>query len=158
MATDKEAMRQFRATRKLLGFANTSVYVPRNRMAEHSRFLERLKAERLLEVLETYPSGSPEIAALAGRNYSDIPDRQFVQGVKERFKQHRAVTQLCNELLASIERAALAHSMSKREDQDDLVKWQAEAVAYSALASVQSKELNALIFNLERPNGRTATG
>lgn len=145
----KEHMNAFREARKVMGFTHTSAYVPSNRLADFSLYVERLKAERMLEICEM-PPHSGERMALSRRNLGDVPTVQEVQAMAARYPNQPNVTKQVKELITALENANSAHNVARQaDDNDDYVKWMSKAVAHNQMANVLWRELTQAVHQLE---------
>lgn len=137
----KERMIAFRKARSTMGFRHTSAYVPNARLANFSIYVERLKAERMMELIEE-PITSEARIALAQCNYVDIPSRADFTSTAERYKlQKEIVKQIKLALEYSENFRAAAGAARIASDADDYTKWQSIAVANNAMAAVIWREI-----------------
>jgi hypothetical protein len=146
----KEYMNAFREARKLMGFTHTSAYVPSNRLADFSLYVERLKAERMLEICEM-PPHSRERAALAQRNTTEIPTVQEVMAAVGRFPNQPSLNRQAQLCIKTLEDANAAMNVARQCDDsdEDRVKWMSKAVANNHMANVLWRELAHAIHQLE---------
>lgn len=136
----RQSMVSYRHARKVMGFTHTSAYVPNSKLADFSLYVERLKAERMLEICEE-PVSSPARRALAQRNFVDIPTPQEINGLIERNKAHKEIVKHAKLSLFHSEQYATALSASRKVDTDDeYIRWISEAVAHNHMVSVIWRE------------------
>lgn len=137
----KESMVSFRKSRSAMGFKHTSAYIPNSRIADFSIYVERLKAERMMEICEE-PTTSVARTALSQCNYVEVPNRQELQAMMERNKEQREIVKQCKLALDHAERFNAASMASRMtQDEDDYIKWQSIAVANSSMAAVIWREI-----------------
>ena len=149
----KEHMNAFREARKIMGFKHTSAYVPSNRLTDFSLYVERLKAERMLEICEMSPQ-SGERKALANRNVIDVPTVQEVMAMIGRFPNQPNLNRQAQQCIKSLEDANAAQNVARQaEDNDDYVKWASKAVAHNHMANVLWRELAHSAHQLEAYGG-----
>lgn len=149
----KEHMNAFREARKVMGFTHTSAYVPSNRLADFSLYVERLKAERMLEICDL-PPHSGERRALSRRNLLDVPSVQEVQAMVARYPNQPAITKAARECITRLEDANAAGNVARQSDNnDDYVKWMSKAVANNHMANVLWRELAHSTHQLEAYGG-----
>jgi cation transport regulator ChaB len=143
-------MINFRKARDTMGFRHTSAYVPNAQLANFSIYVERLKAERMMELIKE-PITSEARIALAQCNYIDIPTHYDFNNAIERYKQHKDLVNQAKEAIGYAEAFRTAASAAKAsEDADDYVKWQSIAVANNAMAAVIWREI---IYAAQEVNG-----
>lgn len=147
----KEHMNAFREARKVMGFTHTSAYIPSNRLTDFSLYVERLKAERMLEICELSPH-SGERKALAGRNIAEVPTVQEVMALVGRFPNQPNLNRMAQQCIKSLEDANAAQNVA-RQDEEDYVKWMSKAVANNHMANVLWRELVHSAHQLEAYGG-----
>lgn len=154
----KEHMNAFREARRIMGFTHTSAYVPSNRLADFSLFVERLKAERMLEICEM-STHSRERQALANRNVTEAPSVQEVMALVARYPNQPALNRQAALCIKSLEDANAALNVARQSDadEDDRVKWMSRAVANNHMANVQWRELASAALQLEHANVKEAS-
>lgn len=151
---NKEYMTAFRESRKAMGFRHTSAYVPSNRLAEFSLYVERLKAERMLEICQLPPHGR-ERRALSTRNTPDVPSEAEIKAVLERHPHQPALQKTASTLFEHLAQANTASNVAKLEDDEDMqIKYMSLNVAHTHMASVLWRELVFMLTQLEGNNAR----
>lgn len=144
-------MEAFREARKLMGFKHTSAYIPANRVTEFSLYVERLKAERMIELLELDPHGR-ERRALASRNLTDVPTVEEAYALAKRVEQP-SVNRQVKLLVDHLNQANSAFNVAKvAKDDDDVVKWMSVAVAHNHMANIIWRELAHVVRAMEGGN------
>lgn len=137
----KEYMQAFREARKLMGFTHTSAYVPNNRLTEHSLYVDRITAERMLEICQLLPT-SRERISLSKRNVKDVPSPDEVKRLAGNHPNQASIQRQAKECIEALEKANSTMNVAKlAEDEEDQVKWASMAVAWNHMASVLWKEL-----------------
>lgn len=150
----KHYMKTFREARQEMGFTHTSAYVPTARLTEFSLFVDRLKAERMLEICETCDPHSGERRALAGRNVMNLPTPDEAEAVLGRHPNQPAIKRQVHELMDRLISANSTMNVAKAsETEDDALKMMSWAVAHNHMANVLWRELVFATQQLESRNG-----
>jgi hypothetical protein len=145
----REHMDSFREAKREMGFKHTSAYVPRNRMADFSLYVERLKAERMLEICSLDPT-SRERETLANRNIIEVPTVQEVTSIVERYSNQPAITKQAKLCIESLEKSNSTLNVGKlSEPGEEWVKWTSLAVAHNHMANILWRELAQMVHQLE---------
>lgn len=148
----KESMVAFRKSRKVMGFKHTSAYIPADRVADFSLYVERLKAERMMGIVANEPIESEGRMALALCNFINSPSLADLQAMIERNKSHSDIVRQCKECIKYIEAYSVASNAAlASDDEDDYIKWQSSAVANNHMAVVIWREIT---FAVQELHGR----
>lgn len=146
-------MNSFREARKEMGFKHTSSYVPSNRLADYSLYVERLKAERMMEICQLPPT-SRERVVLAQRNVIDVPTPDEVAVLMKRYPNQTAITKNAKQCLEHLENSNSTMNVGKLSDNDeDFNKWTSLAIAHNHMANVLWREITYMVHQLETHKG-----
>lgn len=144
-ASARQSMSVFRENRKLMGFVHTSVYLPEAKREEFGRFVDRVKAEYMMELLEL-PPNDPARIALAQCNYAAVPDPSEVH-LLYNATEDVALRKLYKKVLFHLESYMTARNGLRIVTNDD------EVITFASIAVAQN--MMAAYFWSEAKHERT---
>ena len=102
-AKDRAYAQNYRETRKAMGFKHVTTYIPTGREKEFNVIVERMKADRAMEIVETSVVSSTEYQALSTRYFLPVPTIKELNEARTVFEHHPSILSICKECSKHIE-------------------------------------------------------
>ena len=140
MRKDVSYMRKLRFNRKALGLKQMTLFVPENEVNAVNLFVDRLQAERMLDIVQ---QGDMKLLRLvAARNLNSLPS---IGDTNERFKGQQLKGDLKAALAEAVKYtekfAAFYHTALESEDNEEMhIQLLSKAVAHNHMAHVLWRE------------------
>lgn len=141
--------KEYRENRKTMGFKQVTSYVPENAMEQYNIFMEKIRAEHMMEIAKRAPT-DPALVLMAGRYFVDLPTPADVRDFSEECVGMRNVMKLVKEVVKLTEVYNTAYNsvrLLESDDEERINQLYATALANNYMASALWREA---LFNAGR--------